>query len=487
MGMCRLVSSRISEGAGARHRDHAVIRLAVILLFVFAATVQVPVGYDKAQAAGGGQSFQYLQSPFTQEIFGVADIFMGGVAFAPDGDAWVDFCWSGPGDLYRFDAQSFDPPMYGTNVHAVSSVQSTAGCGLTNHPNGSIYSNTFYGAAQIDAATGTPIAILGEPGNSLGITVDPQTNHVVYVGMDCRFTATCTIFDLDPVTGVTVPFAIMPNTVSDFADGLYFDPTGNFLFMANRSPAYFLTVFDRAGNIVQNISMDSEPDGVAFHATSPKFVVTNNTDGTVTRFDFPNDDYTASPTISLFASGGFRGDLSQVGPDGCLYLSQDSTRFDDGTEVGNISSLVRICGGFAVPPGVTQNQGHVTGGGWITSPSGAYAANSSAQGKANFGFVAKSQKNSSTPSGNIEFQLQSARLNFHSESYESLAVTGSHAQFTGVGTINGSGNYGFTVTVDDGSPDTFRIQIWDKATNAIVYDNGSSQPISNGSIVIHKI
>ena len=56
---------------------------------------------------------------------------------------------------------------------------------------------------------------------------------------------------------------------------------------------------------------------------TPKFVVTNNeNDGTMTRFDFPNDDYTQAPTVTVFASGGFRGDLTQVGSDGCIYSTQ---------------------------------------------------------------------------------------------------------------------------------------------------------------------
>src|SRR5438034_10027273 len=109
--------------------------------------------------------------------------------------------------------------------------------------------------------------------------------------------------------------------------------------------------------------MVSEPDGTAFHASSPRFVVTNNTDGTMTRFDFPADDFTQPPVRSTFASGGFRGDLSQVGADGCLYLTQDGTRYDDGT-VTDESSLGRICGGFAPPPGVAVT-GSMTGGGRI--------------------------------------------------------------------------------------------------------------------------
>ncbi|HEX8091506.1 MAG TPA: HYR domain-containing protein, partial [Blastocatellia bacterium] len=64
-----------------------------------------------------------------------------------------------------------------------------------------------------------------------------------------------------------------------------------------------------------------------------------------------NDDFTQAPSQSVFASGGFRGDLTQVGPDGCLYVTQNGTRYNDGT-VTNENSLVRICGGFAPPPGV---------------------------------------------------------------------------------------------------------------------------------------
>jgi hypothetical protein len=72
-----------------------------------------------------------------------------------------------------------------------------------------------------------------------------------------------------------------------------------------------------------------------------------------------------------------------------------------------------------------------------------------------------------------------------------------------VGTVNGSGNYGFLLTAYDGQAsggdglDKFRIKIWDKsAGNAVVYDNRMGAPedidtadpqvITTGSIVIHK-
>lgn len=146
--------------------------------------------------------------------------------------------------------------------------------------------------------------------------------------------------------------------------------------------------------------------------------------------------------------------------------------------------------------------GFVTGGGWINSPAGAYVADPSLTGKANFGFVSKYQKGANVPTGNTEFQFKAGNLNFLSTAYQWLVVSGPKAQYKGDGTINGTGTYGFLLAVTDGQlsgggdADKFRIKIWDKATGAIVYDNvlGASddidaanpQAIAGGSVVIHK-
>jgi hypothetical protein len=144
--------------------------------------------------------------------------------------------------------------------------------------------------------------------------------------------------------------------------------------------------------------------------------------------------------------------------------------------------------------------GFVTGGGWINSPAGAYAANPSLTGKANFGFVSKYQKGASAPSGNTQFNFHLASLNFQSASYQWLVIAGPKAQFKGEGVINGGGSYGFMLTAIDGQlnggggVDKFRIKIWDKATGNTVYDNqigeaddvDPSQALGGGSIVIHK-
>jgi len=132
--------------------------------------------------------------------------------------------------------------------------------------------------------------------------------------------------------------------------------------------------------------------------------------------------------------------------------------------------------------------GFVTGGGWIDSPAGAYKDDLTLTGKATFGFVSKYKKGATKPDGNTEFVFHAAGLNFHSENYDWLVVNqaGTNAQYKGTGTINGGGEYKFTLWATDGSPDTFRIRIWwEDATEHVVYDNGFSQPIGSGSIVIH--
>jgi hypothetical protein len=143
--------------------------------------------------------------------------------------------------------------------------------------------------------------------------------------------------------------------------------------------------------------------------------------------------------------------------------------------------------------------GFVTGGGWIDSAPGSYAADPSLGGRANFGFVSKYKKGATAPDGQTEFRFEAGGFNFHSEAYQWLVVAGSKAQFKGTGKVNGTSGYGFLLTAYDGGktgPDKFRLKIWQLSDDTTVYDNkaGSSsdidsadpQIIGGGSIVIHK-
>jgi hypothetical protein len=142
--------------------------------------------------------------------------------------------------------------------------------------------------------------------------------------------------------------------------------------------------------------------------------------------------------------------------------------------------------------------GFVTGGGWITSPPGAYAPSPSLTGKASFAFSAKYQHGANLPSGDTQFRFQAADFLFRSSTYQWLVVAGARAQFKGSGTINGSGDYQFLLTAIDGEvpggggEDKFRIKIWN--AGGVVYDNkmgsddggNDATTLGGGSIVIHK-
>jgi cell wall-associated NlpC family hydrolase/PKD repeat protein len=173
-----------------------------------------------------------------------------------------------------------------------------------------------------------------------------------------------------------------------------------------------------------------------------------------------------------------------------IYTVKLTVTDDDGAFGDSISQYVVV---------YDPSAGFVTGGGWIDSPEGAYAADPSLTGKANFGFVAKYQKGKSEPTGQTQFQFHVAGLDFKSTSYQWLVISGAKAKYKGWGTINGSGDYGFMLSAVDGQisggggVDKFRIKIWDKATGEVVYDNqmGDSDDataataLGGGSIVIH--
>jgi PKD repeat protein len=189
----------------------------------------------------------------------------------------------------------------------------------------------------------------------------------------------------------------------------------------------------------------------------------------------------------------------------------------------------------------STSTGFVTGGGYIDSPSGSYTPattnDENGQGRANFGFVAKSTTGSPTPTGNTEFQLRLRKsggnswhddddddeheswrerdrrghddgwdddrfsdngLNFHSTSYVSLTVNSglTKAIFKGFGRVNNVSGYEFLVSVIDGrrnGADKFRIKIWKTSNGEVIYDNQAGAVddanavtnVSCGSIVIH--
>jgi hypothetical protein len=228
-----------------------------------------------SRAQGGGQSFTTLAPGFTQSIFGVTgnlnpdnlQAVLGGVAFAPDGDVWSSECVFLGTRLHRFDRHT-STTVHTTPVHPETVVDLTAtsegvagGCGLVNHPDGFLYSNSPAGLWKLDAETGLPVGpAFGPGGNALGIAVDPQSpgaQHLVYVGDDCHPTltpdsTTCTLWDIDPASASPQVFARFSRGSAAFVHGIYFDPSGDTLFGTYREfdvdtgeEHYSLLVFHR--------------------------------------------------------------------------------------------------------------------------------------------------------------------------------------------------------------------------------------------------
>ena len=183
----------------------------------------------------------------------------------------------------------------------------------------------------------------------------------------------------------------------------------------------------------------------------------------------------------------------------------------------SVSGIYEVCLTVTDPGGLTDtactlavvydpNAGFVTGGGWIDSPVGAYKPDLSLTGKADFGFVSKYKRGATAPTGVTEFQFKVADLNFLSDTYEWLVVAGARANYKGVGTINGAGEYKFILvgidadinTNDSFTIDRFRIKIWSEdasGVETVIYDNGleaeitddnATMEIGGGAIVIHN-
>lgn len=315
---------------GSRRRTRKASAVALLAGLGLAAGVLAP----STTSAAPNDPFTFLAPGFTQELYGTGLPFAAGLAFAPDGDLMAAF-----GNLFRFES-STTVLMNGSSVHPLSTVGGGVALGLANGATGGLYANTGTGVVKIDDASGAVLAgpsLVAPTGNGLGIEVDPQTHDFVYGSSSGigRVDATLT-------SGSSFSNAGSP-------DGIVWEPSGAFLFA---SVSGGVMVLNRSGVQVQFISLASGccTDGMAFHAGSPQFLVSNNTDGTMTRFDFPAGDYTQPPAQTLFASGGFRGDLTVVGGDSCLYVTQGGTRFADGTTTSN-GSVVKICPGFIPPVG----------------------------------------------------------------------------------------------------------------------------------------
>ncbi|HET7486733.1 MAG TPA: multicopper oxidase domain-containing protein [Acidimicrobiales bacterium] len=258
---------------------------------------------------------------------------------------------------------------------------------------------------------------------------------------------------------------------------------------ATTSTTFALTV----NNVPPTVSISSPATGALYPVGSTVSLVAPVFDPGLDTVACTVDwDDGAGPGAPVSASGGACTAAKTITAAG-VYTVVVVARDSDGASSLPASTMVVV---------YDPSAGFVTGGGTLNSPAGAYAADPSLAGKANFGFESKYQKGATVPKGNTEFDFKAGTFRFSSTTYQWLVVAGAKAQYKGFGTVNGSGNYGFLLTATDGQAaggggvDKLRLKVWDAATSAVVYDNafGSSedidvanpQAIANGSIVIHS-
>ncbi|MAT96582.1 MAG: hypothetical protein CL608_05510 [Anaerolineaceae bacterium] len=141
--------------------------------------------------------------------------------------------------------------------------------------------------------------------------------------------------------------------------------------------------------------------------------------------------------------------------------------------------------------------GSANGVGWFHAPADGYYDGDPAQSETGrFGIIARYHRYLPEPVGSFNFTIHplGARLNGHG--YDWLVINGNRAAFQGYGDIDGSGDYGFLVSIiDDGEQnDLIRVRIWNRVTGTLVYDTQPDDalnalpavPLSGGSITIRR-
>jgi Bacterial Ig-like domain (group 3) len=324
----------------------------LILSTIVLAGTGLAMASAPASAAVTFGNFTSIIPGFTQEIWSAPTSAFGGVVVRGDGTVIASECRVSGSPLH------FISPTLTTNVNGfVSHVDTSnpltprsAGCGLLLHPDGYLYTNTGSGVLRLNRNTGAIVggasaAGFDPAGNIRSIALDPVTNHIFYGSSSNN-----RLFEIDVVANTVTQGLALPAGTT-FIDGLHFSKDGQFIFVVKRAPGMAVMVLRRDGTFVQEFSFlgknsnggDLFPDGLVIHKDGWVGVSTHQ--GALTRLTFPGNDYAAAPIFDIIASGGFKFDLADVGPDGCAYMTADGLRYPDGLETSE-NSISRVCGGF---------------------------------------------------------------------------------------------------------------------------------------------
>ncbi len=309
----------------------------------------------------------------------------------------------------------------------------------------------------------------GTDSDTVSVTVEDTLPPVVHAGSDVIIEATS-------IDGAA--YAITP-TVSDACGSPTSEVVPALSIYPLGSTLVTVSATDGSGNSASDTVTVTVRDTTAPVLTVPGPVVVNAT-GLLTPVELGEATATDLFPVTITndaPEGGFEPGVTQI-----TWTATDSN--------GNQTTAVQQV--------TVLGHGFVTGGGWFSSPAGAFMANPGLTGKVNFGFVSKYHNGATVPTGQAELHFNTAGLKFHTVGYEWLVAEGSKAQFKAVGTINGSGSYSLVLTSIESTgkreADRVRVKIWDQDTGAVVYDSQGgaalhadpTTPLGGGSITIHK-
>ncbi len=463
---------------------------------------------------------------------------------------WTPTEAEGPGD-YAVTVQVVDngvPPLtaeqtFSIHVNEVNSAPVIAGFNDRTIPEGTLFSMTVDASdpdipanhlafaleagapegAAIDAATGlltwTPTEAQGPGAYPIGVVVTDAGNPPLSSVKEC--TITVAEGNLPPVVSVPLPITVNEGAhVAFVATATDPDLPANTLTFSLVPPSPVGSMIDAHtgavtwattdnGAFTLRVSVDDGVGGVTtgdadvtVNNVAPTVAITGPVVGTVVRVGVPvsftgtfgdsgsGDTHTAQWSFNDINTPGVVNEsahsvaASYTFTAAGVYMVKLTVTDDDlasGTaaQIGTVNAMVVV---------YDPNAGYVIGAGWINSPAGAYVANPALTGQALFGFVSKYKKGATVPDGVTEFLYCVGNLYFHSSTYDWLVVTASMGQFTGRGTINGKGDYGFVLSAIDGSravgggPDKLRMRIWRRSDGQPIYDNQHGAPDGDAPI-----
>jgi hypothetical protein len=277
-------------------------------------------------AGAHASPYTYVDSAYTATIYSVGDGVSVGIGFTSSGQVVLS-------NANRFSLLSTtaDTTAFGTNtIHSITSSVTTnhGGYGFTYRPQDGLY------YAQ---SNGGPIKIYDSSFNNVGSLAGTSSYlyglHVTPTG-DLVWTSGNQVEKYSFGTGTQT-------TIYDsgaFNDDIAVTPDGHILVAVYGLGD--IDILDSTGALVRRISAGGHTaDGLAFAGGA---IYSNNTDGTITRFDFAGANFSGALTETVIASGAGRGDNATVGSDGAFYVSNLCPIYGDGSCGTGDYAIVRL-------------------------------------------------------------------------------------------------------------------------------------------------